>query len=144
MKCGVVGDTVNLASRVEQLTKVYRAPFLIGERTYLALEAPEAFSIRMVDRVAVKGKSQAIELYEVLDADSEERRAMKERTKALLAEALKNYFGRDFKLALELCLDGMAQDPLDPVFRIFQERSQCYIEAPPPEDWQGFEKLTSK
>ncbi len=144
MKCGVVGDTVNLASRVEQLTKVYHAPFLIGERTFRCLQEPAAFSIRMVDRVAVKGRAQAIELYEVLDAETPERRAAKEATKDRLELAMERYFDCDFAAAHDICNKALAQNPEDAVLSMFAKRSKRYLDEAPPEDWQCFETLTKK
>ncbi|MEG3641598.1 AAA family ATPase [Magnetococcus sp. PR-3] len=144
MQCTVLGDTVNLASRVEQLTKPYRANFLIGEQTYRAVQNSGEFSIRMVDCVAVKGKSQAIKLYEVLNAESPERRAAKEETKGQLHTAMQAYYAQDFAQAYELFTAAMADDPEDCVFSLFAERSKSYLKEPPPEDWQGFEKLTKK
>lgn len=68
LKCGVVGDTVNIASRIEQLTKRYGARLLIGEQTFAALTAPERFALRKLDGVMVKGRRTTITVYEVLDA----------------------------------------------------------------------------
>ncbi len=144
IECGVVGDTVNVASRIEQLTKVYRAPFLIGEHTYDSLFAPERFSIRKVDRVAVKGKVGAIALYEVLDAESPERRAAKQATLAPLERAMDLYFERDFSGARDLLQDVVATDPEDAVAALFAGRAERYVAAPPPSDWQGFETLDHK
>lgn len=144
MQCSVLGDTVNLASRIEQLTRVYDAQFLISERTYAALQNPEAFSVRMVDCVAVKGKEAAVNLYEVLDAENDERRRAKEATKKTLADGLKAYFNRQFTEAYQLFNAGLQQDPKDAVFSVFVFRAKRYMEAPPPEEWQGYEKLYNK
>ncbi len=144
LKCGVVGDTVNLASRIEQLTKTYGAPFLIGEHTYASLDAPSSLSIRRVDRVAVKGKARAVTIYEVLDAESEERRAAKEATRERLDAAMDSYFARAFADAAALVEEAVAIDPLDPVLSLLSDRARRYVEAPPPSDWQGFESLQHK
>jgi predicted ATPase/class 3 adenylate cyclase len=144
MQCSVLGDTVNLASRIEQLTKVYGAQFLIGENTFKTLENPEKYEIRMVDRVAVKGKALAVSLYEVLDAEEPGRKDAKKATKELLESAMNAYFSRDFALAFELFSKGMVQDVEDPVFEIFSNRSQRYLENPPPMDWKGYESLYIK
>ncbi|MEX8509854.1 MAG: AAA family ATPase [Leptothrix ochracea] len=144
IQCSVIGDTVNLASRIEQLTKLYGAPLLIGEHTFRALAQPEAWAIRKVDRVAVKGKNTAVELYEVIDAEQPERRAAKLATAPLLEAAMQAYFGRDFVGALALLQQIIERDPEDLVPPLFVERCHRYLAAPPSADWQGFEKLTSK
>jgi len=144
LKCGVVGDTVNLASRIEQLTKHYDVPFLIGEQTYDRLADPERFSIRQIDRVAVKGKSYGVRLYEVLDAERPERRALKERTRELLHGARVAYEQRRFGEACEALEQAIAIDPADRVLDIVLGRCRKYEFAPPPESWQGFETLSHK
>jgi predicted ATPase/class 3 adenylate cyclase/GAF domain-containing protein len=144
MQCSVLGDTVNLASRIEQLTRVYEAQCLIGENTYNALQDRDAFSVRMVDRVAVKGKRVAVSLFEVLNAEDDDRRKAKEASRTLLADALELYYERRFAEASALFNRGKMADPLDNVFSIFALRSESYTKEPPPEDWQGFEKLMRK
>lgn len=144
LKCGVVGDCVNVASRIEQLTKFYHAPFLIGGHTYDRLRAPEDFSLRMIDRVAVKGKEQAVTLYEVLDAETPERRVAKESTQDRLSRAMELYFAHDFAKAHEIFTAALALDPEDTVLSIFVERSQRYAIKSPPPDWQGSEVLINK
>ena len=144
IQCSVIGDTVNLASRIEQLTKVYRARLLIAEQTYLGMRACEAVSVRLVDRVAVKGRAVAVDLYEVLDAETPARRAVREGTRALLEAAIERYTGRDFVGARTLFVDMLAQDGDDAVAPQFIERCDRYQREPPPPDWQGFERLTSK
>ncbi|MCX9155330.1 AAA family ATPase [Niveibacterium sp. 24ML] len=144
IQCSVIGDTVNLASRIEQLTKRYRARLLIGEQTYRGLNQADAFEIRRVDRVAVKGKNLAIELYEVLDAEAPERREAKLATRAALATAMQLYDARDFSAALAAFRHVSAQDPEDEVPTEFIARCEHYLIAPPPAHWQGFERLTQK
>jgi class 3 adenylate cyclase len=68
----VISDAVNVASRVEGLTKMYGTPLLITEQTYQQLEDPTQYHIRVIDRVQVKGKSQLVTVYEVFDADPSE------------------------------------------------------------------------
>ena len=144
IQCSVIGDTVNLASRIEQLTKVYRARFLISEHTFRSLIEPHEFAIRRIDRVAVKGKNTAVDIYEVLDAEAPERRAAKLATRNALCSAMDRYFTREFGAALTIFEQICAVDPDDPVPLLFVERCSRYLKEPPPHDWQGFEKLTHK
>jgi predicted ATPase/class 3 adenylate cyclase len=144
IQCSVVGDTVNLASRIEQLTKIYRARLLIGAHMFQSLTEPHDFTIRKVDRVAVKGKNAPFDVYEVIDAETPERAAAKRATRTLLDTAMTRYFGREFEAALVLFEQASAEDPDDVVPTLFLERCERYLESPPPADWQGFEKLTSK
>jgi hypothetical protein len=139
-----VGDTVNTAARVEQLTKFYGAPLLIGEQTFAGLSAPSRFSIRPVDRVAAKGKLQAITLYEVLDGETPGRRAAKESTRDLLERAMERYFAHDFAGACGLLTTARAADPDDGVLAVLAERTRSYADTPPPISWQGVETLTDK
>jgi predicted ATPase/class 3 adenylate cyclase len=144
MQCSVLGDTVNLASRIENLTKVYDSQFLISESTYNALENPAAFAIRLVDRVAVKGKEKAVRLYEVIDAEEDSRRKLKEATQPLLDCAFSAYFNRDFKTSISFLTEAIQIHPEDPVLTMLLNRSKKYeLHAPPP-NWQGFEVLTFK
>jgi len=144
MQCSVLGDSVNLASRIEQLTRIYEAQFLIGENTFSSLENPGAFSIRMVDYVAVKGKDKAIRLYEVLDAEEDDRRRAKEATKEELAAGMNAYFNRDFSSALAIFNNLIRADITDTVPSIFAKRCKQYSEKELPEDWKGYEKLVQK
>ncbi len=72
METTIIGDAVNVASRIEELTKTYRVGILISEDTLSSLENPEAYSIRFIDRVAVKGRHRPISVYEVFDGDPPE------------------------------------------------------------------------
>lgn len=144
MQCSVLGDTVNLASRIEQLTRVYNTQFLIGENTYISLLNPTAFSIRMVDYVAVKGKAVGIRLYEVLDALEDDRRKAKEATKEQLSAGVNAYINRNFSLAHTIFSDLLKFDTVDPVPSIFLSRCERYMKQSPPEGWQGYEKLVQK
>ncbi len=144
LKCGVVGDTVTLASRIEQLTKQYGAPFLIGESTYAGLTEGLRASIRVVDRVAVKGKQRGVTLYEVLDAETEQRRELKLATRSLLLAALASYEAREFATARDSFREMARMDPDDRVPPTFLERCERYLEHAPPDSWQGYESLHFK
>ena len=68
----VIGDTVNLASRLEGLTKIYGVSLLISNSTFNSLENPEEYSIRLIDTVTVKIKVEIVTFFEVFEIDSPE------------------------------------------------------------------------
>ncbi len=72
METTVIGDSVNVASRMEGLTKKYHTPILISEDTLIALSDPTKYCIRFVDRVLVKGRHRPLSVYEVFDGDERE------------------------------------------------------------------------
>src|SRR5262245_44572235 len=144
MQCSFIGDAANLASRIEELTKLYRARVLISEYTFRRLDARDAFAIRMIDRVAVKGKETGVQLYEVIDAEEPRRRTVKLATRALLHSAMEKYFDRDFKAAQAAFKETCSEAPDDPVPVLFVERCARYLRDPPPDNWNGVEQLTQK
>ena len=73
----VISDAVNLASRVESLTKTYRIGLLISQHTYDRLADPKAYDIRPIDVVVVKGKSKPVTLFEVFQRNDPAERAAK-------------------------------------------------------------------
>jgi len=80
----VISDAVNLASRIEDLTKVYRVGLLISEYTYGQLADPKAYDIRPIDVVVVKGKTRPVTVFEVFQHDPADLRDVKKRTRDLL------------------------------------------------------------
>ncbi len=68
MDSTVIGDVINTASRLEELTKLYKCPILASDRVIAEIKHPEAFQLRWVDRIAPRGKQQEYDLYEVLGA----------------------------------------------------------------------------
>ena len=124
LKCGVVGDTVNLASRIEGLTKHYGLGLLIGQRTYLGLSDPARLLIREVDRVTVAGRETPVELYEVFDADAEQLREQKLRTRDLLAEGLAELRAGRSESALRAFESCIARAPDDPLPKRLTERAR--------------------
>jgi len=144
LKCGVIGDAVNLASRVEGLTKVYGASLLITEPTHDRLKDPSRYSLRRIEPVRVMGKQKPVTLYEVLDAEPPEARAIKERTLPTFQQAQERYFTRDFPGALKLLEECLALNAADTAAALFAERCRRFIQEGVPTDWDGVERLTHK
>lgn len=98
----VISDAVNLASRVEALTKTYSAPLLITQETYSRLKDPGRYAIRRLGVVMIRGKSKPITIYEVFDADPISVRDLKQQTIADFEKAITLYQHNEFTAALEI------------------------------------------
>jgi class 3 adenylate cyclase/FixJ family two-component response regulator len=120
----VIGDAVNLASRLEGLTKEYRVPMLISDRTFRSLTNPENYCIRSIDRVRVKGKSQQVGVYEVFDADPPQLRDKKLASHNNFERAIAAYHASDREEAVQLFQQCLQVNPEDTVAKLYLQRCQ--------------------
>ncbi|MEZ2240596.1 adenylate/guanylate cyclase domain-containing protein [Microcoleus sp.] len=118
----VISDAVNLASRIESLTKKYGVSLLITHPTFECLKNPADYAIRKIDRVQVKGKSEMVTVYEVFDADLPEIKAGKLATLQVFSEALFLYDMKNFSGAALLFTECLQHNPGDIVAQIYRER----------------------
>ena len=137
MEGTVISDAVNLASRIEGLTKAYNAPILISNNSYSKLAQPDNFTIRRLDRVKVKGKSEWVDIIEVLDGEEEKQRTLKLSSRNEFNEAVNLFQKRRFSEALEKFNIIKEQNSLDVCASIYIERCQQFIEQGIPENWDG-------
>ncbi len=134
----VIGDMVNVASRLEGLTKLYRQPLIISET--LKAEIGSAFPARIVDSVAVKGRRGGIRIYTLRRKPAtEELRAFD-----LHNAAMEHYYRRDFSKAAEGFREVLSLLPEDFLARMMTERCVRLSAAPPSADWDGVEKMETK
>ncbi len=98
----VISDAVNLASRIESLTKTYGTPLLITEATFSKLTDLSQYNIRVIDYVTVKGKTETVLVYEVFDADSPESLKLKLETKADFEQGFECFHNQQFEEAQNL------------------------------------------
>lgn len=121
----VISDAVNIASRIEHLTKVYGVGLLLTEQTYQRLENPrENFNIRLIDSVQVKGKRTRITVYEVFDADPPEQVKLKRQTQKNFTQGLKLYHAREFAEARQHFEEVLGIHAEDQVAKIYLTRCQ--------------------
>jgi hemoglobin-like flavoprotein len=121
MDTTVISDAVNLASRVEGLTKTYGVALLITQQTFNKLANPSNYAMRMIAEISVKGKVDLSTIYEVFDADIPETKRGKLATKELFAQALSLYRQQQFIQATELFAECLNLCPSDQVAQIYWE-----------------------
>jgi adenylate cyclase len=141
MNYTAMGDAVNVAHRLEGLTRVYGVRVLISETVFAAVR--ETYEARRIDRVAVKGRRGAIDIYELLTsrgALDERRRLLRDR----YGEGLHLYQARDWPSARERFFEAVCLDPDDGPSRAMLARCEEYLHSPPPATWDGVHVLTSK
>jgi adenylate cyclase len=137
MNYTALGDGVNLASRLEGLNKQYGSLILVSQAVYE--EAQEEFAFCRLDRVAVVGKTMAVEVYQLL-GPIEGLDAYLPPQVSLYEEALRLYFTRDFQGALAKL--GLVQRI--PASALLTERCKNLLIHPPREDWDGVYRATKK
>ncbi|MBL8020659.1 MAG: guanylate cyclase [Leptospirales bacterium] len=143
MEGTVISDAVNLASRMESLTKHYGAVLLVTESTLQNVSAND-FMRRTLDRVRVKGKQEQVSIVEILDCESPEIRDLKLTTLADFESAIKAYNAQDFETAAQSFGRVLEQNPNDLTARIYLTRLDHLRRLGVPEGWDGIETLTIK
>jgi adenylate cyclase len=139
---GVLGDQVNLGSRLEGLNRVYGTDILVGESTARLVQP--SFLLRELDVVRVKGKEQAVRVYELLARAGAPLPPGLEGAAALYATALEAYRQQRWDEAQALFERALALRPEDGPSRTMANRCRAYREAPPAEAWDGaFEQTLS-
>jgi len=137
----VMGDSVNLGSRLEGLNKLYGTNIIISEMTYERVR--EEILGRELDLVRVKGKDQPVKIYELLSRRAKtlpEQKALAEEFQAALGE----YRNRNWETARKIFQSILERYPADGPARLYVERCQTLEKTPPPEDWDGVYTMTTK
>ena len=138
----VIGDAVNLASRLEGATKRYGVDILVSEFTYRQLNTPEFF--REVDTIQVKGKTEPVIVYEALEHRFDEPSDALRRSLDHFAVGLQRYKSREWRLARDAFLCALNDVPSDRLTKIYLERVTQFERSPPADDWRGVAVLTEK
>jgi adenylate cyclase len=129
-----IGDTVNVASRLEGLNQLYGTDILISDVTQRAVD--DAILTRPIDKVAVKGRQEGLMIYALLgerEASSHENIALARAS----AEAMELYFSRKWEAAEAAFTAILKQSPDDKPVLVMRDRCKAFWNSPPPADWDG-------
>lgn len=133
----VISDAVNLASRIEGLTKFYGVQCLISEAIYHSLAEPDEYSIRYVDKVKVKGKSVPVKIYEMYSANPPDMQKRKRHTQKTFEDATQMFVIREFSRARAMFEKVLEELPEDSASKSYIKRCDRYLDQELPEDWDG-------
>ncbi len=139
----VIGDNVNLSSRIQDLTKFYKCPILISESTVkeLPLEiVDKEFIIREVDKVIVKGKTEFVKIFEVFFFKTEKEKIEKLNIKDYFQKGYLDYYSGNFQSAIQK-FTSIQNDPLS---LIYKNRCEKLLLNPPSEEWDGIFRMETK
>lgn len=147
MEYTVIGDGVNLSSRLESITKQYGCDIVISEHTYQMCK-PTVW-VRELDLIRVKGKNEPVGIYDVLDFKEHPLSSDLETFLEMFAQGRTAYTNNHFEQAIRIFKDAYELSPQalgrpDEACKLFISRSQDYIVSPPPDDWGGVFTMKSK
>jgi adenylate cyclase len=137
----IIGDSVNLASRLEGVNKQFGTKVIISEATFL--QAREAIEARELDLIAVKGKEEPIRIYELLGEKGRLTEEQK-RLKLLYEEGLQKYRAKDFAEARRLFAQVLETDSEDHPASLLLNRCDDLQKHAPAADWDGVFRLKQK
>jgi len=137
----VMGDSVNLGSRLEGLNKVYGTNIIVSQMTFEKIQ--EEFLGRELDLVRVKGKGLPVKIFELL-APRATASADQQVLAGVFHEALEEYRKRNWEKAKEILQSLLAKFPHDGPAKIYLERCETLSKNPPPADWDGVYTMTTK
>ncbi|HEY4254942.1 MAG TPA: adenylate/guanylate cyclase domain-containing protein, partial [Chlamydiales bacterium] len=138
----VLGDSVNLGSRLEGMTRFYHVDIVIGEETWQKIK--DDFICRKLDKIKVKGKQKAVEIYEPICLKQKgSETLLKELEKH--QEAFDLYLKRDWEGAKKGFQDLAVKWPeRSLLYSVYLERIELFKSSPPNADWDGSYQLTQK
>ena len=144
MEGSVISDAVNIAARLEGLTKLYKTPLLISGETLLKID-DSIFETRLIDKVAVKGKVKPIMVHEVLNGETPDLREIKISMLPNFKKCFKLYQNQKFENALELFRKYLKKVPEDHVGQLYVDRCQKILSSGwDSENWEGINYMDNK
>jgi adenylate cyclase len=137
----IIGDAVNVSSRLEGINKVYGTEIIVSEETYK--ECQNNFEFRLLDRVSLLGRFQGMNIYELVSYKNE---ANENQNKIYedYKEGLRYYFDQNWSKALDYFNAAIRFHPNDAPSHIMLNRCLQYINNPPPKEWNGVFAQTAK
>jgi adenylate cyclase len=142
MEYTVIGDGVNLSSRLEGVTKQYGCDIVLSEHTYELCQ--DKIWVRELDKTRVKGKTQPVSIFELIDFKKNTLDQSTQDFLDLYQEGRRAYTGMQFEKAMRIFEKAADMRPSDRAVAIHINRTQAYLANPPSPDWDGVHTMTTK
>jgi adenylate cyclase len=140
----IMGDNVNLASRLEEINKEYGTNIAISQYTYELCKKHErdSWTVRELDTIRVRGRNEPVTIYELIGYGTlyQQRKPLVNK----FCEGLNVYKNRQWDQAITLFQEALQIYPEDKPSQIYIERCTKYLQYPPPEDWDGAFKMKTE
>ena len=138
----IIGDGVNLASRLENANKQYGTYLMISHSTYTLVR--DHFMVRVLDNLRVKGKKRPVKVYEVLGRLNDRHELEFKKMLDCYLQGFLAYTKSEWKEALRLFEEGLGLKPDDGPTLTYIERCRYFLDNPPDDSWDGVFRLTTK
>jgi len=138
----VIGDSVNLASRLEGANKQYGSNIMISDFTFQQVKGRVA--VRELDLIQVKGKTEPVKVWELLGTADMQMTDSQKQSLEIYHEGLRLYRERNWQEAIAYFQQARQLDPTCRVSEIYEQRASLYQLNPPPPDWTGVFVMTTK
>jgi len=138
----VMGDAVNLGSRLESANKQYRTTIMIGENTYQ--KAKDGIIVRELDLLRVKGKTEPVKVYELVGLSEAGVPDKKQQILDIFAKGFEYYLEQDWETAVRYLKQAQLIDSMDGPTLTYLQRCNRFMQNPPPKDWDGVFTMETK
>jgi adenylate cyclase len=144
MDATTIADTVNTASRLESLTKYYKANILLSEASLKNMTNAETFDLRHLGSVQLKGKMESISIYECFNGSDTNDIEKKLASLTFFSEAMSDYLNQSFTEAYDKFYRVLELHPEDLTTKLFLNKTDHYLNNGIPDNWTGVEEMHNK
>lgn len=139
-----ISDTVNTASRIESLTKYYKADIIISDACLQQINDPAAFHLRNLGLVQLKGKQEALRIHECFSGNPENELQGKINSLSVFNDGIVHYLNRSFENAGNAFQKVIENYPDDRTAKFFYSKTKQLIDTGIPENWMGVVEMRDK